>query len=132
MYTTIRCDICNIKSFLSIEDERDHMYGKRHEKNLRIYNGIRRVETEFNDLSKLNYWLTCFGQTPKTSKTKAYTALSKIHINIFDLLDQKFDKRHRTVFMLARYTRKEELFFPKQLAKTSSVGIRIFLRTLNI
>ncbi len=85
-----------------------------------------RAESTFSDLTKLNVWLVGLGLPKATSIKEARAALRTVHINIYDLLQGAYDKKHETVADLRKYTVKYSLIYPLQQAKDE--GLRDFLR----
>eukprot|EP00762_Andalucia_godoyi_P007506 ANDGO_00773.mRNA.1 hypothetical protein CAOG_03730 len=89
-----------------------------------------KVEAQFTaktrTLEGCNKLLGDFGLPPCESITKARAELAKIHINIYDLVAGRFDKVHKSVPALRKYSVDNGLIFPKQQAK--SQGLRDFLR----
>ena len=81
----------------------------------------------FDDLEKLNTWLLQFRIEPQPSKTKAVAALREVHINIYDLLAERFSKRFATVRELRSYSQENDKIFPRTQAKAE--GLRCFLRS---
>ena len=84
----------------------------------------------FNDLDQLNLWLAKLGLEPQPNKSRAIGALRDVHINLFDLLADRFDRRWATVRELRRYSVDKGLIYPLQAAKQSGEGLRVFLRPL--
>ena len=83
---------------------------------------------ESADLEKFNEWLVGLGQPSQESITKAKDVLSKILINIFDLIEKRYHMVQPSVRALAVYTRKNQLVFPLEYAKKSLE--KVFLRGL--
>ena len=75
----------------------------------------------------MNSYLKQFGEPAASSKKKAKAALSKIHINIFDLIEEKFSAVFKTVGELRDYSITNDKIFPKELAKEDG-ELRYFLR----
>ena len=93
-----------------------------------IAQAIAQANAGFDDLDQLNRWLSCFGMEEQPSKTKAVSALRGVHINIYDLVAERYEKRFTSVHKLRRYSRKAKLIFP--LSQAKAVGLRCFLRPL--
>ena len=89
---------------------------------------IAQANAGFDDLDQLNRWLSCFGMKEQPSKSKAVSALRGVHINIYDLVAERYEKRFASVQELRRYSRKAKLIFPLSQAKAE--GLRCFLRPL--
>jgi hypothetical protein len=86
-----------------------------------------RANENFNDLSQLNFWLSKFGIDQQESKYKAVTLLRNVHINIYDLLEERYEKRFATVNQLRKYSMGADLIFPRVDAKAE--GLQCFLRS---
>ncbi len=84
----------------------------------------------FDNLEQLNTWLMKFRMEPQTSKKKAVAALKEVHINIYDLLAERFEKKFATVSELRSYSQKNDLIFPREKAKAE--GLRCFLRHFSV
>jgi len=102
--------------------------GKRHKRSLQLNNIVSTANKAFNNLEQLNTWLNKFGVDAQPSITKAVNLLQTIHVNIFDLLQDHFDKRFSTVQDLAAYSASNKKLFPRERAKAE--GLRAFLRKL--
>jgi len=87
------------------------------------------AESAFNSLQRLNEWLIGFSYPAESSVKKARAILRTIHINIFDLLENRFDKRHDSLRALQHYTRKHGRYYP--LSKAKNDGLREFLRPMS-
>jgi len=90
---------------------------------------LKEAESAFNDIGRLNKWLKGFGLEEQKSVKVAHTLLRTVYINIFDLLEDRFDRAKSSLAALRSYTQKRRLFYPLKLAK--SEGLRDFLRPLS-
>lgn len=86
------------------------------------------ADAAFDSLSQMNVWLVALGLSAQTTKSAARATLRKVFINIYDLLQGHFDRKHRSLAALRNYTRENRLFYP--LRKAKSEGLRDFLRAL--
>jgi hypothetical protein len=119
------CNLCN-KRFLNEANFQEHVKGKRHQR--RVGRVVKEANLAFNKLDTLNAWLVKLKkESPQKSCTAAIKILKKIHVNIFDLVEERYIV-HKSVEALARYTIENNLFFPRRNAK--SEGLRCFLREL--
>eukprot|EP00291_Cryptomonas_curvata_P018961 CAMPEP_0172169074 /NCGR_PEP_ID=MMETSP1050-20130122/10501_1 /TAXON_ID=233186 /ORGANISM="Cryptomonas curvata, Strain CCAP979/52" /LENGTH=114 /DNA_ID=CAMNT_0012840087 /DNA_START=253 /DNA_END=594 /DNA_ORIENTATION=+ len=58
----------------------------------------------FDELDRLNLWLAKLDLEPQPTRSRAVDALRAVHINLFDLLAERFDRRWATVRELRRYS----------------------------
>jgi hypothetical protein len=77
----------------------------------------------------MNSWLVRLGMDPTVSKTQARAALRKVHINLFDLIEERMKPVFGSVRELRAYTLREKKVFPKAAAKEGGV-LKVFLRKL--
>ena len=80
------------------------------------------------NIEELNRHEKALGLPVSSSVTQARKQLATVHINIFDLVAQRYVV-HKSVIALAYYTQKNHLFFPLEKAKADE--LRFFLRQLN-
>jgi hypothetical protein len=116
------CVKCNV-SFASFKQRKAHVKSAKHRDVL--FHVVSEAKAAFRDLDKLNAWLTKLGKEPQPSKNKAIRELRTVRINIFDLVNHRFDKVHKNHREFVLYTRKHQLFFPLEEAKGS--GLSLFL-----
>ena len=88
-----------------------------------------RAEEALDDLATLNRWLSKLGLGEEDSKTKARAALQKVHINIYDLVNERCEPVFSTVKELAVYSKKNKKIFSKERAKQDG-ALKPFLRRL--
>jgi hypothetical protein len=127
------CPTCSIDAMESEEKLREHLNSKFHATQYRkkhVGDFADKMEEALNNLEQMNSWLVKLGREPEADIAAARYELKKIHINIFDLLENDppgpvFD----TVWSLAEYTFGEEKIFPKEAAKADG-ALKPFLRTL--
>ncbi len=83
-----------------------------------------------HSLDTLNEWIRKIGHglEEQPSKTKAAAELRKIHINIFDLINGRFEMVFTDFSAFRRYTNNARLFFPRDQAKENRLNV--FLRKL--
>jgi hypothetical protein len=65
----------------------------------------------------------------ETSTTAARAELKRVHINIFDLVEERFEPVFPSVKELHTYTTKNGKIFPKAAAKKDG-ALKLFLRVL--
>ena len=65
----------------------------------------------------------------EASTTAARAALKRVHINIFDLVSERFEPVFASVKELRTYTTKNSKIFPKAAAKKDG-ALKLFLRVL--
>ena len=81
---------------------------------------------KFNDINFLNSVLKIYGYSEETTHENAINQIKKnIFINVYDLLDGKYDKRHKTIEDLADYTMENNLKFP--IKKAHSIHFKEYL-----
>jgi hypothetical protein len=129
----------------SLHDFDSHINGRRHRANMeREEQNLERIRARreredhvaregnkaFESLQMLNEYLAKLKQLPEDSLTRARAALKRVHVNIFDLVEQDDPKTHRSVAALAFYTRREKKIFPKERAK--SQGLQEFLKVVAV
>ena len=66
---------------------------------------------------------------PSQITTAARAALKRVHINIFDLMSERFEPVFASVKELRTYTTKNGKIFPKAAAKKDG-ALKLFLRVL--
>ena len=124
--TGLTCELCGVRAS-SRRDLENHMKGKRHRDKLREF--AARAEEALTDLDTLNRWLVKLGLPEAASTTTARAALRRLHINIFDLVSERFEPVFPSVKELRTYTKKHGKFFPKDAAKKDGV-LKLFLLVL--
>ena len=83
----------------------------------------------FDDLQFLNSILTHYGYSKETSHQDAVNKIkNNIFINIYDLLDKKYDMRHATIKDLSKYTYDKKKFFP--LEEANNIYLEAFLQKI--
>ena len=122
--TDLTCDLCGVR-VTGASEMAHHKKGKRHRAKLREF--AARAEEALDDLATLNRWLVKLSLPEESSKTAARAAVKSVHINIFDLVEERFEPVFPSVKELLAYTRKNDKFFPKQQAKEGGV-LKLFLR----
>ena len=76
------------------------------------------MENKLNDLLWLNERLIQFGEEPQSSKTKALKLLkTKVFINIYDLEEEKYEKRTTIQLLKKELRKKRDRRFPLCSAK---------------
>jgi hypothetical protein len=80
------------------------------------------------DLDRMNECLTGFGLSTASSKTQARRALQEVYINIYDLVDKRWEQKKQNLAEL-RARCKEIGCFPKKKAKQSTL-LKLFLRKM--
>lgn len=145
-----RCETCNVRT-RSKKDYKAHMGGKRHRENnagrvaiagpgsslnLIEQEGaasnptmIRVIEEALNDLEILNYWLFMLQLPPQSTKKAARASLKRVNINLYDLLEGRFDRVFGSAEELGVYSRLEGKVFAKGLAKKNGY-LKVFLRKI--
>jgi hypothetical protein len=86
------------------------------------------VAAGLQDLETLNTWLRGLGRPPMDTIAKARKALKRIYINIYDLVGENYAAEKKTLNELRKYTAKNQLYYPLQAAKTTTV--KVFLQRL--
>ena len=89
-----------------------------------------RANTSLSSLETMNGWLKRFGCAEVETVDEARNELSKIHINIYDLVENRFSPVFKTVSELLKYSVEEGKIFPLKAAKDSHLALRMFLRQL--
>jgi len=83
----------------------------------------------FEDLSYLNSILVHYGFQKENTHKKAVDKIKKnIYINIYDLIDKRYDKRFNNLAELSKYTKTNKKYFPIDDAK--SQNLQAFLQVL--
>ena len=78
----------------------------------------KKLHERFACLINLNMLLIIFGEEPQVSKKKAKKLLkTKVFINIFDLLEEKYEKRTTKKLLIQDMTDNPERIFPLKFAK---------------
>ncbi|CEP03779.1 unnamed protein product (mitochondrion) [Plasmodiophora brassicae] len=88
----------------------------------------RRALIVVNDPVVLNSWLLALNLGTATSTTEALQRLQSVHVNIYDLLENRFIT-HESATALAKYSKRNGLIFPKRVADKSP-ALRLFLRPM--
>jgi hypothetical protein len=104
-----------------------HRRGKRHRAKLGEF--AARAEEALTNLDPLHRWLVKLALPEETSTTAARAALKRVHINIFDLVSERFEPVFPSVKELRAYTTKNGKIFSKDSAKKDGV-LKLFLRVL--
>jgi hypothetical protein len=123
----LACALCGVHATCEAQLAA-HLAGKRH-RNASLRQLAARAETALADLDTLNGWLHRLGRPGEGSKTQAREALQRVHINIHDLVEERFQPVFATVSELAAYTLDRQKVFPKWAAKQDG-ALRLFLRPL--
>ena len=85
------------------------------------------MENKLNDLLWLNERLIQFGEEPQSSKTKALKLLkTKVFINIYDLEEEKYERRTTKELLRKEIRKKPDRRFPLHSAKENKT-LRCFL-----
>jgi hypothetical protein len=90
---------------------------------------LSNFESELDNLSLLNNRLIQFTREPQPSITKARKELSKIYINIYDLIACRVDKETNYPSLRKDLNKNLDRIFPLKLAK-KYVNIACFLKKL--
>lgn len=129
----LECRLCRL-SFATEAERLSHLNTRRH-----IEAAWRRAEapefavranTSLSSLETMNEWLKRFGCAEVETVEEARDELSKIHINIYDLVENRFSPVFKTVSQLSKYSVEEGKIFPLKAAKDSHLALRMFLRQL--
>lgn len=80
------------------------------------------------NLQTLNRWLVGLGCKTTGTLSVARSMLKRFFINIYDLVDGHYERKHENLDELKKYTAKKKLYYPLEDAKTSLV--RVFLKRL--
>jgi len=81
--------------------------------------------------SRLEWWnkhLCKLGYEEQPTITKCRESFDGIFINIYDLESGRFEKQHKDIKALRNYTKKNQLFYPRQEAKARDLNV--FLKVL--
>ena len=119
------CSTCGIARISGERNLSAHLSGRRH----RAFSVAAASETALEDLESMNVWLARLSLHPAPSKTQARLSLRAVHINLFDLVAERFQPVFATVRELRAYTLREKLVFPKSAAKEGG-ALRVFLRKM--
>lgn len=122
----LTCDLCNVRA-TSRSDLANHLRGKRHGSKLREF--AERAEQALDDLATLNRWLAKLRLPEEDNTAHARAALKLVHINIFDLVEERFEPIFPSVKELFAYSKKNKKFFPRATAKSGGV-LKLFLRVM--
>ena len=122
----LTCELCGVRA-TSRRDLEAHRRGKRHRAKLGEF--AARAEEALTNLDTLNRWLVKLALPEETSTTAARAALKRVHINIFDLVSERFEPVFPSVKELRAYTTKNGKIFSKDSAKKDGV-LKLFLRVL--
>ena len=88
-----------------------------------------RAEAALGDLPTLNAWLAGLGLPGAETVADARRELKKVLINIYDLVEERYQPVFTSVRELAAYTIQEEKIFSLKRAKESG-QLKLFLRGL--
>ena len=96
-----------------------------------IYSEIEKIgnkmENNLNNLLWLNDTLVSFGEKEQVSVKQARKFLKKnVFINIFDLIDERFEKRTTLEILRKDLKKNKERIFPKNVAK-KYITLKCFL-----
>ena len=94
-----------------------------------IEENSKKLHEIFVSLIYLNELLIIFGEEPQVSKKKAKKILkTKVFINIFDLLEGKYEKRTTKKILIQDMIDNPERIFPLKFAK--GTGFQYFLQNI--
>lgn len=97
--------------------------------------GVRSEAAAFmsadHSLETMNRWLTSLGEEAQPTKTQARAVLATIHVCIYDLMANKFDRRFASVKMLSIFCYSNDAVFPLGEAKAHPDRIKVFLRDIS-
>ena len=94
-----------------------------------IEENSKKLHEIFVSLIYLNELLIIFGEEPQVSKKKAKKILkTKVFINIFDLLEGKYEKRTTKKLLIQDMIDNPERIFPLKFAK--GTGFQYFLQNI--
>jgi hypothetical protein len=113
----LTCELCGVRA-TSRRDLDNHTKGKRHRAKLGEF--AARAEEALTNLDTLNRWLVKLALPEETSTTAARAALKRVHINIFDLVSERFEPVFPSVKELRTYTTKNGKIFPKNTSSKTS------------
>jgi hypothetical protein len=115
----------------------DHMQSRKHAQRVdhlaRSKVVATAAEAALQSLPKLNAWRERLlpGSQPFTTLHEARTALHRVHINLYDLVEERFKPVFRSVDELSEYSKKRGLIFPLNEAKNEK-NLKLFLRPLRV
>jgi hypothetical protein len=90
------------------------------------------MNNKLNDLLWLNNTLIQFGEQPQPSKTKAKKLLKrKVFINIYDLKEERYNKRTTKELLKEDLFENEDRLFPLFIAK-QFIHLKCFLIDINL
>ena len=124
------CELCGV-SARSAAHLQQHVNGRRHKQAVRraeVPEFASQAEASLNSLEAMNEWLKRLGHDEAESKSAARRELREIHINIYDLVEDRLEPIFDTVPELRRYSLKQGKIFPRKEAKQSDSELRVFLR----
>jgi len=81
--------------------------------------------------NRLEWWndlLDRLGYEKQPSISKCREVYRGVFINIYDVESGRFDNQFETLAALKKYSRKKNLFYPRETAKKN--GLQIFLKVL--
>lgn len=122
------CALCGVRAS-SAAQLQPHLLGRRHAKAERRANApafAAQAGALLEDLEHMNGWLVRLGHEEAESKTAARRELRKIHINIYDLVENRLEPVFETIPELRKYSVKQGKVFYREAAKEE--GLRNFLR----
>jgi hypothetical protein len=129
-----RCELCK-KTLTSANEYAAHLKSRSHAKRVAHLARSKEVgaaaEAALQSLPKLNAWRARLlpDSEPFTSLRQARTALHRVHINLFDLVEGRFGPVFKSEEQLRDYCHKRGLIFPLSEAKATK-HLKLFLRHL--
>ena len=127
------CRLCRL-SFATEAELRHHKSTRKHKEAARRRSEAPefaiRANASLSNLETMNGWLKRFGYAEAETEDEARDELSKININLYDLVENRLEPVFKTVPQLARYSVEEGKIFPLKEAKENHPALRLFLRHL--
>ena len=124
------CSLCDVHATFAAQLQ-CHLNGRRHAKAVRRAEApefAARAEASLDSLETMNNWLKRLGYENAASKSAARRELQQIHINIYDLVNNRLEPVFETVPQLRKYSQKQDKIFPLEEAKESAQLLKLFLR----
>ena len=124
------CSLCGVRAHSAAQLQR-HLDGQRHAKAVRRAEApefAATAEESLNSLETMNEWLKRLGHDEAESRAAAKRVLRGIHINLYDLVEDRLAPVFDTVPELRKYSVKHGKIFPRDAAKEGHSELRQFLR----